>query len=87
MNFCDEMLGLCIVVQVFFCALIDVAGHAGNIDTAFAILQEMKSTGINPGPSTYNTLMVVCGNVSMFHISLHVLSRFEPTFLESAFHR
>lgn len=50
--------------QVFFCALIDVAGHARKLDTAFAILREMKSTGISPGPSSYNTLMVVCSNVS-----------------------
>jgi len=62
--FCNEIRGLCIVVQVFFCALIDVAGQAGKLDTAFAILHEMKRKGINPGPSTYNTLMVVCSNVS-----------------------
>lgn len=56
-----------LVVQVFFCALIDVAGHAGKLDEAFAILQEMKSTGISPSPATYNTLMVVCSNVSISH--------------------
>lgn len=44
--------------------MMDVAGHAGKIDVAFAILQEMKNIGTKPSPVTYNTLMVACSKVS-----------------------
>lgn len=51
-------------VQVFFSALVDVAGHSKNIDNAFSILDSMKKEGIKPKAVVYSSLMGVCSNVS-----------------------
>jgi pentatricopeptide repeat protein len=49
--------------QVFFSALVDVAGHSKDIDKAFSILDNMKKSGIKPGAVVYSSLMGVCSNV------------------------
>lgn len=49
--------------QVFFSALIGVAGNAGRIDVAFEFRQEMESMGVTPGLATCSALMRVCSNV------------------------
>jgi pentatricopeptide repeat protein len=63
---------LWICVQVFFSALIDVAGHSGQLDQAFSILQEMKRLGMKPGAVVYSSLMGVCSNVSTYAFNLTV---------------
>lgn len=59
-------------MQVFFSALIDVAGHSGQLDQAFSILQEMKRLGMKPGAVVYSSLMGVCSNVSIHAFNLTV---------------
>lgn len=41
----------------------DVAGHSGQIEKAFSILQEMKEARVKPGVVVYSALMGVCSNV------------------------
>lgn len=64
---CRSCLNICNLgfdlVQVFFSALIDVAGHSKMLDEAFGILQEAKSQGIRLGTITYSSLMGACCNV------------------------
>lgn len=50
-------------MQMFFSALIDVAGHAGNLDAAFEVLQDARTDGMNPGIIAYSSLMGACSNV------------------------
>lgn len=50
-------------MQMFFSALVDVAGHAGNLDAAFEVLQDARTEGMNPGIITYSSLMGACSNV------------------------
>lgn len=52
-----------IFLQMFFSALIDVAGHAGKLDASFEILQEAKKGGIDVGIVSYSSLMGACSNV------------------------
>ena len=52
-----------LLYQVFFSALVDVAGHSKDIDAAFNILESMKKSGIKPGAVAYSSLMGVCSNV------------------------
>jgi len=54
-------------MQVFFSALIDVAGHAKMLDEAFGILQDAKSQGIRLGTISYSSLMGACCNVCAFY--------------------
>ncbi|KAJ4833306.1 hypothetical protein Tsubulata_004333 [Turnera subulata] len=46
--------------EIFFSALIDVAGHAGKLDAAFEILREAKIQGRRPGIISYSSLMGAC---------------------------
>lgn len=55
------------LLQVFFSALIDVAGHAKMLDEAFRILQDAKSQGIRLGTISYSSLMGACCNVCAFY--------------------
>lgn len=48
---------------MFLSALIDVAGHAGNLDDAFEILQEVSNQGVHAGIMSYSSLMGACCNV------------------------
>ena len=57
-------------MQVFFSALIDVAGHAKMLDEAFGILQDAKSQGIRLGTITYSSLMGACCNVCCLLIAV-----------------
>lgn len=50
-------------LQMFLSALIDVAGHAGNLDDAFEILQEARNQRIHIGIMSYSSLMGACCNV------------------------
>ncbi|KAL6517379.1 hypothetical protein OROMI_033080 [Orobanche minor] len=50
-------------VHIFMSALIDVAGHAGKVDTAFEILQEARAKGTHVGIISYSSLMGACSNV------------------------
>ncbi|KAF3448989.1 hypothetical protein FNV43_RR09713 [Rhamnella rubrinervis] len=49
--------------EMFLSALIDVAGHAGNLDDAFEILQEARNQGIHIGIMSYSSLMGACCSV------------------------
>ncbi|KAL6010335.1 hypothetical protein ACLOJK_000766 [Asimina triloba] len=49
-------------MQMFISALIDVAGHAGEVDTAFEILHGAKIQGIQLGNIAYSSLMGACSN-------------------------
>ena len=48
---------------MFISALIDVAGHAGNLDAAFEILKVARANGIPSGSISYSSLMGACSNV------------------------
>ncbi|KAI3803999.1 hypothetical protein L1987_32166 [Smallanthus sonchifolius] len=48
--------------EMFFSALIDVAGHAGKLDASFEILQEARNKGIDVGIISYSSLMGACSN-------------------------
>ena len=52
-------------MQIFFSALIDVAGHAGKLDAAFEVIQEARDRGIQVGTVTYSSLMGACSNVCL----------------------
>ena len=45
---------------MFISALIDVAGHAGNLDAAFEVLQEARTTGMLVEIMPYSSLMGTC---------------------------
>nr|UPT49114.1 pentatricopeptide repeat protein AaPPR357 [Agave angustifolia] len=49
--------------EMFLSTLIDVAGHARMVDTAFEILQDARSKGIRLGNISYSSLMGACCNV------------------------
>ena len=60
--------------QVFFSAMIDVAGHSKDIKKAFSMLDSMKKDGLKPGPVVYSSLMGVCSNViseTTLHWTIH----------------
>lgn len=48
--------------EMFISALIDVAGHAGNLDAAFEILKVARAKGIPSGSISYSSLMGACSN-------------------------
>jgi pentatricopeptide repeat protein len=52
------------LLQVFFSALIDVAGHAGKLDTCFDLLNEMEKMNVKRGVIAYSSIMGACSNVS-----------------------
>lgn len=52
-------------MQMFFSALIDVAGHAGKADVAFEILEDAKSQGVILGNISYSSLMGACSKVCL----------------------
>lgn len=54
--------------QMFISAFVDVAGHSDKLESAFEILQEAKSDGMQLGIISYSSLMGACSNVC--HISL-----------------
>ena len=67
-------------MQIFFSALIDAAGHAGKLDSAFEILGEAKTLGIRVGIVSYSSLMGACSNVRIvtaFSFCLIVTSMLE----------
>ncbi|KAI7755888.1 hypothetical protein M8C21_026096 [Ambrosia artemisiifolia] len=54
--------------EMFFSALIDVAGHAEKLDASFEILQEARNKGIDVGIISYSSLMGACSNVILVDI-------------------
>lgn len=50
---------------MFLSALIDAAGHAGNLDAAFEILDKAKNQGVKVGIISYSSLMGACSNVCL----------------------
>lgn len=50
-------------LQMFISAFVDVAGHSGKLESAFEILQEAKSDGMQVGIVSYSSLMGACSNV------------------------
>lgn len=58
------------LAQIFFSALVDVAGQATDLEGAFKILDEMKEFGLTPKSITYSAVMGVCSNVSL---SMHTM--------------
>jgi len=50
-------------MQIFLSALINVAGHAKNLDAAFDVLQQAREGGIRIGITSYSSLMGACSNV------------------------
>ncbi|KFK30116.1 hypothetical protein AALP_AA7G218900 [Arabis alpina] len=61
--------------EVFFSALIDVAGHAKMLDEAFGILQDAKSQGIRLGTITYSSLMGACCNAKNWKKALELYEK------------
>ncbi|CAH8380213.1 unnamed protein product [Eruca vesicaria subsp. sativa] len=61
--------------EVFFSALIDVAGHAKMLDEAFGILQDAKSQGIRLGTITYSSLMGACCNAKKWKKALELYEK------------
>ncbi|CAH1423372.1 unnamed protein product [Lactuca virosa] len=58
--------------EMFFSALIDVAGHAGKLDASFEILQEAKKGGIDVGIVSYSSLMGACSNAKNWKKALEL---------------
>nr|XP_043623607.1 pentatricopeptide repeat-containing protein MRL1, chloroplastic [Erigeron canadensis] len=58
--------------EMFFSALIDVAGHAGKLDASFEILQEARNKGIDVGIITYSSLMGACSNAKNWKKALEL---------------
>ncbi|XP_047324853.1 pentatricopeptide repeat-containing protein MRL1, chloroplastic-like [Impatiens glandulifera] len=48
--------------EMFLSALVDVMGHANNLDAAFEILEEARKQGIHMGIILYSSLMGACSN-------------------------
>ncbi|XP_010444965.1 PREDICTED: pentatricopeptide repeat-containing protein MRL1, chloroplastic-like [Camelina sativa] len=61
--------------EVFFSALIDVAGHAKMLDEAFGILQDAKSQGIRLGTISYSSLMGACCNAKDWKKALELYEK------------
>lgn len=59
-----------LTMQMFLSALVDVAGHAGNVEPAFELLEEARNKGMHIGIISYSSLMGACSNV---HIKLALL--------------
>nr|GEV97710.1 pentatricopeptide repeat-containing protein MRL1, chloroplastic isoform X1 [Tanacetum cinerariifolium] len=58
--------------EMFFSALIDVAGHAGKLDASFEILQEARNKGIDVGIISYSSLMGACSNAKNWKKALEL---------------
>ncbi|KAI3765750.1 hypothetical protein L2E82_15793 [Cichorium intybus] len=58
--------------EMFFSALIDVAGHAGKLDASFEILQKARNEGIDVGIISYSSLMGACSNAKNWKKALEL---------------
>ncbi|KAL9264743.1 Pentatricopeptide repeat-containing protein [Drosera capensis] len=58
--------------EMFFSALIDVAGHAGNLDAAFNVLKEARVQKRRLGITVYSSLMGACSNSKNWKKALDV---------------
>ncbi|KAL4584999.1 hypothetical protein LXL04_009612 [Taraxacum kok-saghyz] len=58
--------------EMFFSALIDVAGHGGKLDASFEILQKARSQGIDVGIISYSSLMGACSNAKNWKKALEL---------------
>ncbi|XP_027112098.1 pentatricopeptide repeat-containing protein MRL1, chloroplastic isoform X1 [Coffea arabica] len=58
--------------EMFISALIDVAGHAGNLDAAFEILKVARANGIPSGSISYSSLMGACSNAKDWQKALQL---------------
>ncbi|CAO2814908.1 unnamed protein product [Amaranthus hypochondriacus] len=73
--FADMKLKGVVPDEKFFSALIDVAGHAGNLDAAFEVLQNARTEGMNPGIITYSSLMGACSNTHNWEKALELFEQ------------
>lgn len=63
---------------MFLSALVDVAGHVGNLDDAFEILHNARNEGIRVGIMSYSSLMGACCNVCITKAVQHKVLLFTP---------
>ncbi|GAB2225075.1 hypothetical protein Droror1_Dr00005860 [Drosera rotundifolia] len=69
----DDMKKIGVVPdEMFFSALIDVAGHAGNLDAAFNVLKEARVQIRRLGITVYSSLMGACSNSKNWQKALDV---------------
>ncbi|KAL9244956.1 hypothetical protein vseg_018669 [Gypsophila vaccaria] len=61
--------------EMFFSALIHVAGRAGKLDAAFEVLQDAKTQGLNPGIVSYSSLMGACSNTQNWERALELFEQ------------
>ncbi|CAN8327626.1 unnamed protein product [Cochlearia groenlandica] len=61
--------------EVFFSALIDVAGHSKMLDEAFGLLQDARSQGIRLGTISYSSLMGACCNAKNWKKALELYEK------------
>ncbi|XP_074275484.1 pentatricopeptide repeat-containing protein MRL1, chloroplastic [Silene latifolia] len=61
--------------EMFFSALIHVAGRAGNLDAAFEVLQDARARGMNPGIVSYSSLMGACSNTQNWKRALELFEQ------------
>ncbi|XP_057817659.1 pentatricopeptide repeat-containing protein MRL1, chloroplastic isoform X5 [Cryptomeria japonica] len=70
--------------KVFYSALIDAAGHAGDIHFGLKILNDAINQGLMPGNVMYSSLMGACSNAKNWQKALELYeeikrARFVPT--------
>lgn len=58
--------------EMFISAFVDVAGHSGKLESAFEILQEAKSDGMQVGIISYSSLMGACSNAKNWQKALEL---------------
>ncbi|GMH02825.1 hypothetical protein Nepgr_004664 [Nepenthes gracilis] len=58
--------------EIFFSALIDVAGHAGYLDAAFEVMQDARIQRFNLGMMSYSSLMGACSNTKNWQKALQL---------------
>ncbi|PKI79271.1 hypothetical protein CRG98_000343 [Punica granatum] len=58
--------------EMFLSALIDVAGHAGNVDAAFEAVNKARKDGMHLGIISYSSLMGACSNAKSWEKALEV---------------
>ncbi|KAH9605487.1 hypothetical protein KSS87_011863 [Heliosperma pusillum] len=70
--------------EMFFSALIHVAGRAGNLDAAFEVLQDARAQGMNPGIVSYSSLMGACSNTQNWKRALELFEHIKAVNLNPA---
>jgi pentatricopeptide repeat protein len=65
-------------------ALIQCAGFSGQLDRAFAMLNEMASAGCKPNPRTFAVLLTACAGVRPHLLPIFLSSHSIRPFLHSS---